>query len=140
MEKDVASPLLDHLLSRAGAITTPRQRLTILLYAQHQGVLQDQWNLVLPVFMDLGVPAEVRLSPSELKRAPTAEQRLAIAALDSAYDARAWTKQYNRPPLFEQPSIAFPEPLRTDLYTHYRHKKLDETLPKAGRPKTTPRF
>lgn len=141
MEKEDAGPLFENLLNRADTLTSPRQRLTILLYAQHQGVLQERWDHLLPVFMDLGVPAEVRLSPSELKRATTAEQRLAIAAGDSAHDARSWLKQYyHRQPLFEQESIAFQEPLRSDIYNHYRHQKLEDTLPTAAPKKATPRF
>lgn len=142
MEKEVAEPLFDALLGAADRITTPRQRLTIVLYAQHQGVLQERWDRMLEVFLDLGMPVEVRLTASELKRAPEPEQRLAIAALDAQFDARSWAKQYHqRRPLFEcNEAIAFEEPLRSQIYNHYRKKKLDETLPKATPPKTTPRF
>jgi len=141
MQKEVAGPLFDALLQSADRITTPRQRLTIVLYAQHQGVLQDRWEKMLKVFLDLGMPAEVRLTPSELKRATEPDQRLAIAAADAQYDNRVWTNQYyQRQGLFESETMALEEPLRSRLHVKKRMDVLDASLPAELPRKKAPRF
>lgn len=141
MEKDVAGPLFDALLENAERITTPRQRLAIVLYAQHQGVLQERWDRMFDRFAGLGMPLEVRLTPSESNRAGEPAQRLAIAAADAQHDARAWTKHYNRSPLFDQDTVvaALKEPFQSRLEAQHRQQALDGKLPTA-KPRNAPRF
>lgn len=141
MEKEVAAPLFETLLESAARITTPRQRLTIVLYAQHQGVLQERWERMLKVFMDLGMPTEVRLTPSELKRATQPDQRLAIAAMDAQYDSRSWTKQYyQRQDLFEFDTMVLEEPLRSRVHVQQRLDRLNADLPPERPRQKSPRF
>lgn len=63
---DEAEPLLEYLLSRAAALTTPRQRTAILVQASE--ALCPRFDLLARVLLPLGAPEEVKLTPSEIKR------------------------------------------------------------------------
>ncbi len=141
MEKEEASYVFNLLLSHAERITTPRQRAAILLYAEHQGVLQERFKQTFNRFLDLGFPTAVKLTAAEAKKATTPDARLALVARDAEHDANSWAHRYfNRDPLFQNDWISFKEPLLSQVHARLRAGALDNDLPAPKPSSKGPRF